>query len=244
MSYVIANMVGRNEADQYLPQVLKRLTNQVDYICFTDDCSDDGTAELAASFGASVHIMPTPTFSTDEGLLRQTSWTHLESVIKKLDISDLMPNIFVLAIDCDEELYETRYDLHHLASQSVYDVLSVDFYHMWNETQFRVDKAWAPHGSSRYFRYFPGGTFADRKLACGSEPTYVQESIRLGKYYRNTGLKMKHLSYIKDEDKIAKYRRYAKIDGGAYHANAHIESILDPNPTLIDWIFEDDDATA
>lgn len=244
MSYVIANMVGRNEADQYLPQVLERLVNQVDHICFTDDCSDDETAELASSFGASVAKMSSPTFSSDEGLLRQTSWINLESTLKSLGVLESEPNIFVLAIDCDEELYETRYDLHHLASQSVYDVLSIDFYHMWNKTQFRVDKAWAPHGSSRFFRYLPGGSFAERKLACGSEPTYVQELIRSGKMYRNTGLKMKHLSYIKDEDKLAKYKRYAKIDGGAYHANAHIESILDPAPILIDWIFEDDNASA
>jgi hypothetical protein len=46
---------------------------------------------------------------------------------------------------------------------------------------------------------------------------------------------MKHLSYIKDEDKKAKFDRYMKLDGGAFHANNHILSIMDEDPVLVDW---------
>lgn len=231
MTKLVANIVGRNEADKYLHRVLSRLRDQVDMICFTDDHSDDDTAQIAANYGAIVQQMSEPTFNTHEGKLRQASWEHLEQCIG--DDHDY----FVLAIDCDEELYETRVPIRELINQSMFDVLNIEFYHMWNENQFRVDKAWAPHPSSRLFRFLPNGVFQQRQLACGSEPMYVQALIRQGRYYPQSGLVMKHLSYITDEDKRAKYDRYAKIDGGIYHANSHIESILDPNPFLVDWAY-------
>lgn len=231
MTKLIANIVGRNEADKYLDRILSRLADQVDEICFTDDHSDDNTAGIAASYGAHVMVMPEPTFMTHEGKLRQASWEHLESVVGNDH------DWFVLAIDCDEELYDPGNVISSILDQNHFDVANIQFYHMWNETQFRVDKAWAPHPSSRLFRYFSNGVFQQRALACGSEPMYVQGLIRAGKYLGNSGLVMKHLSYIKDEDKQAKYERYAKIDGGAFHANTHIESILDKEPFLIDWSY-------
>jgi len=221
---ILANMVVRNESPHYLHQVLSRLKDQVDEIIVTDDCSDDDTANIAESYGAKVQVMPEPTFSIHEGRLRQASWDHFENYADN--------NTWCLAIDADEELYVTKHSLEQLMDDMRLDVYSIEFYHMWNPTQYRIDKAWHPHGSSRMFRYKEGGRFKDRALACGSEPTYVQEDIAAGRFYSNTGLKMKHLSYIKDEDKKKKYERYAAIDGGKFHANAHIESILDPIDTI------------
>jgi len=228
---IIANMIGRNESDKYLHRVLGRLRTQVDTIVFTDDCSDDDTAEIAASYDAHVFKMNQPTFKVHEGALRQQSWINLESV---LDGDDY----FVLAIDCDEMLYETTVSLEDLAQQDRYPVISIEFYHMWNENQFRIDKAWKPHPSTRFFRYFPGGTFAQRQLACGSEPTYVPDLARRGQFMADSGLVMKHLSYIEDADKKDKYDRYMALDGGAFHANTHIQSIMDENPVLADWKWE------
>lgn len=230
MAKIVANMIGRNESDKYLKRVLARVAEQVDLITFTDDCSTDDTAAIAESFGAKVMVMPEPTFSTNEGKLRQASWEHLEGSITHDD------HWHVLAIDCDEMLYETKHTLRDLI-ETRFQVFNITFFHMWNENQFRFDKAWHPHNSSRFFKYHPNGFFLDRALACGSEPTYVQQLIRQGYFMEDSGLLMKHLSYILDEDKQAKYERYAKIDGGAFHANAHIESILDTSPALADWIW-------
>lgn len=234
MVKIVANLIGRNESDKYLRPVLERVAKQVDLITFTDDCSTDDTADIAASYGAKVFRMNEPTFSSNEGKLRQASWEHLERQITPGD------EWYVLAIDCDEMLFQTTHTLHDLAATNS-KVFNIIFFHMWNETQFRYDKAWRPHPSSRFFQYLPGGFFLDRALACGSEPTYVQQLIRQGYYMEDSGLLMKHLSYIKDEDKQAKYDRYAKIDGGAFHANTHLESILDTNPSLADWNWFDED---
>lgn len=229
---IVANMIGRNEAESYLVPVLERLSKQVDMIVFTDDKSEDDTPNIAERFGARVFQMPEPTFSNNEGRIRQQSWENLQTVIPTEDC-------FILAIDCDEMLYQTRYTLEQLALQDSYQVINIEFFHMWNEDQFRVDKAWRPHPSSRMFKYLPGGNFLDRQLACGSEPTYVQQLIRSGLFLKDSGLCMKHLSYIKDDDKKSKFDRYMKLDGGAFHANAHILSIMDEDPQLIDWAWED-----
>lgn len=229
MSKLIANMVIRNEADKYLERVLSRLVNQVDEICITDDCSDDNSIEIAKSFGAHVFSMDEPTFMRNEGLLRQQAWYNLESII------DNTKNTWILAIDADEELYATTYSLEDLTEQGAFEVIPIEFYHMWNEESFRVDKAWRPTKSTRLFKYYENGKFLNRALACGSEPTYVMELIRRGKFMQESGLKMKHLSYIKNEDKKAKYDRYMAIDGGAFHSNAHIISIMDQQVSLMPW---------
>lgn len=226
---IIANMIGRNEADRYLPLVLDRLSKQVDVICFTDDCSDDDTIEVANSFWR-VHTQktPEPMFETNEGALRTFAWRFLEQVAR--------PGDWVLSIDCDELLYcpeDSTLDV--LLHQDKYDILGIVFFHMWNETHYRTDKAWAPNVSTRLFRYQEGGVFKQRKLACGAEPTYVEQAVRQGRFFPSQVLRMKHLGYMKDSDKQMKYERYMRLDGGNFHSLSHLESILDPEPTLESW---------
>jgi glycosyltransferase involved in cell wall biosynthesis len=227
---IIAQMVGRNEASKYLPEVLERLKSQVDEIVFTDDCSDDDTAEIASKY-ANVYKTPKPMFTTHEGRLRRYAWLNLENHAAEGD--------WIIAIDCDEMLYDssdiTKTDIRQILNSSEKDVVNVRFYHMWNNTQYRVDKLWAPNNSSRIFRFMSGAMFRDRALACGSEPTYVTDLINQRNYFVNSNLIMQHLGYIKDEDKQSKYERYSTLDGGEFHALNHINSIVDPNPVLINW---------
>ena len=224
MPRLIANMVARNEASEYLPEVLERLRNQVDVIVFTDDASTDDTVKVAEQYVDHIMVMDEPTFCVHEGDLRQASWNFLESSAAPVD------GDWVLAIDADEFLYETKKSARELIQTQDYTIINVDFYHMWNETHFRVDGGWRPHGSTRLFKWRPGGIFKSSKVACGSEPTFVASDLV---YFRHlfmadSGLKMKHLSYIKDADKKKKYDRYTEIDGGKFHANSHINSIIDP----------------
>ncbi len=220
-------MVGKNESNRFLEPVLQRLSTQVDKIIFTDDCSDDNTAEIASKY-AEVFKTDKTLFTENEGNLRSNAWRNLEKFAKEGD--------WVVAIDCDEMLYQDRdLDLKHVLDQSPYDVVNVRFYHMWNETQYRVDKLWAPNNSSRIFRYRDHGTFFDKKLACGSEPTYVVEWVRQRNYFLHSGLMMQHLGYVRDEDKVSKYNRYISIDKGEFHNLQHIESIMDTNFVLVNW---------
>ena len=224
---LIAQMVGKNEGSRFLEDVLIRLSGQVDKIVFTDDCSDDNTIDIASKY-AEVFSNEETLFNKHEGNLRSKAWKNLEKIAKEGD--------WIIAIDCDEKLYhEEGLELKKVLQQSAFDVVNVRFYHMWNESQYRVDKLWAPNNSSRIFRYKNGGTFFDRKLACGSEPTYVVEWIQQRNYWVHSGLRMQHLGYIKDEDKQMKYERYMSIDKGEFHNIKHIESIIDTNPVLLNW---------
>lgn len=227
---IYAQMVGRNEEGRYLEEVLDRLSQQVDKIIFTDDCSDDNTAKIAAKY-CEVYSTPEPLFTKHEGQLRAFAWGHMSQHAKLGD--------WIIAIDCDEMLYNkndiSNIDISSVLANSPYDVVNVRFYHMWNETQWRTDKLWAPNNSSRIFKFRENGGFANRKLACGSEPTYVLEWIRARNFWLHSGLVMKHLGYVKDEDKISKHQRYSTLDGGEFHAINHINSIIDKNPVLVDW---------
>lgn len=220
-------MVGKNESSRFLKDVLERISSQVDKIVFTDDCSEDDTADIAGNY-AEVFKNDETLFEKNEGHLRSRAWKNLEKVAKEGD--------WIVAIDCDEMLYhEDGLDIKKVLHQSPYDVVNVRFYHMWNENQYRVDKLWAPNNSSRIFRYKNGGTFFDRKLACGSEPTYVVDWIGQRNYWVHSGLVMQHLGYIRDEDKQIKHQRYMSLDKGEFHNIKHIESIIDENPVLINW---------
>src|SRR5689334_21460540 len=127
---LIANMVCRNEANRCLPEVLDHLRTIVDTIVFTDDCSDDNSAEIAHSYGAMVYKMDEPTFVVHEGRLRTEAWKNLTKHAK--------PGDWILAIDSDEKLWASKPNmtLQSLMSQQQYDVLNIEFVHMWNDHQY------------------------------------------------------------------------------------------------------------
>lgn len=225
---LIAQMVARNESNRYLEEVLEHLQSIADVIVFTDDCSTDDTVEIAKSFNCKVFEAgwDTPLFESDESALRFAAWKNLEQIAK--------PGDWVLGIDADEKLYGTE-RLPELLTQTEYDILGIVHFQMWSRTHFRVDGAWYPHMSTRFFRYQEGGTYKSKQLAGGSEPTYVEDLCRSGKMLQNTGLKIMHLGYARDEDKQAKYDRYMVLDGGRFHSLPHLQSIIDTNPTLDSW---------
>lgn len=229
MAKIISQMVARNEADRFLPEVLDHLSKIVDIMVFTDDCSDDKTLEIAESYPnchAFASAWDEPYWAVNEGEFRNKAWANLEKFAE--------PGDWILAIDADEKLFSPE-PLMDVANKNDVDILGISFYHMWNATHYRVDKAWKPNVSSRMFKFFPNGHFNLRKLACGSEPTYIQDLIHQGRAWWSAPLRMQHLGYTRDEDKQAKYERYMKLDAGDFHARTHIESILDPNPTLVPW---------
>ncbi len=227
---IIAQMVGKNESSRSLVTVLERLKRQVDKIVFTDDCSTDNTAEIAREY-AEVYVNKESLFTKNEGELRSVAWKNLEEHASEGD--------WIIAIDCDEKLYNVKdissVDIKNVLAKSPYDVVNVKFYHMWNEKQYRVDKLWAPNNSSRIFRFKLDGKFLNKKLACGSEPTYVMHDIQRRNYWVDSGLIMQHLGYTYSQDKENKYMRYMNLDKGQFHNIKHIESIIDSNPTLINW---------
>jgi glycosyltransferase involved in cell wall biosynthesis len=77
-------MVARNEQDRYLEECLARLSNQVDKIIFTDDCSTDGTPDIARKY-AEVYSTSENLFIKHEGQLRSEAWANLSKHAKPGD---------------------------------------------------------------------------------------------------------------------------------------------------------------
>lgn len=227
----IAQMIGRNEAQRYVREVLEHLVPMVDMIVYTDDASLDETPDIFREFGAHVYQNAESLFNVHEGRLRQSAW---ENLAHHAQVGD-----WIIAIDCDEKLYATNpsKSLSDLLQTTQYHALAVEFVHMWNDRQYRIDKAWAPAPQSRIFRYVDGSPIPDNQLACGSAPEYVRLMELTGKVLPDTGLVMQHLGYMREQDRRKKHERYMKIDGGRFHSLPHLQSILDPDPTLVNWEF-------
>ncbi|MFC1764611.1 glycosyltransferase family 2 protein [Planctomycetota bacterium] len=229
MFKLIAQMIGRNEEARYVRDVLTHLSPLVDSIVYTDDASNDKTPDIFREFGAHVYTNESARFNVHEGQLRQAAWDNLG---RHAQIGD-----WILAIDCDEKLFTTCPDksLGGILETKKYHAIAITFYHMWNDRQYRTDKAWAPSPQARIFRYIDGCPFTDRALACGSGPEYVQYCEMTGNMLPDTGLVMQHFGYLREPDRQAKYDRYMEIDGGRYHELSHLQSIVDPQPVLSDW---------
>jgi len=222
---IIANMIGRDEVGRYLEKVLTELQVHVDEIVFTDDGSKDNTFVLAKHLGCDVIRLDDSIFETNESLLREISWDHLRSVADEGD--------WIISIDADEILFPPA-PIRELLLNTNKSVVMAEFYHMWNQTHYRVDKAWKPDCQPRIFKFYREGHIMKRSLACGQYPTYVKQMIRDGKT-EDLGIKMQHWGYARDEDKVAKFDKYMRIDGGKFHSLSHLESIVDENPTLKEW---------
>jgi glycosyltransferase involved in cell wall biosynthesis len=227
---LIANMVVKNEVDRYLEEVLSDLLLYVDKIVITDDASTDNTVEVCKRYTPHVYSNAESLFCVDEAALRQSSINNLGK--------HASPGDWILAIDADEIIWSTRAPIKELIRTTKYDVISLEFINMWNPTHYRVDKMWKPTLCTKLFRYVKNGKIKDRKLACGSEPTYVEDAVRKGRWLRDSGLKIQHLGYMFDEDKKIKYDRYMEIDGGKFHSGNHLKSIMDKKVELLPWDFE------
>lgn len=223
----IAQVVGRNEADRYLHDMLSNISQYVDLIVFTDDASTDDTPNIAEGYGAKVFQNPEQMFNKHEGKLRATAWSNLSMFANEGD--------WIISIDCDEIFYPRSEANLHKWMDSPYEVLGITFYHMWNEDSYRVDKLWAPTMSTRMYRYHEGGTYKDSALACGAEPQYVFRYVRTGRFAKNTGFRMKHMGYARNQDKVSKFNRYMELDKGKYHNINHLHSIIDNEVKVQPW---------
>lgn len=164
-----------------------------------------------------------PSFMEHEGRFRQAAWRSFESMV--------LPQVgdWVLALDCDEVMVAdgALQDSIALAIEMAQEAgavgVDLPIPEVWDIVEGkpwqRLDGYWAMLSAPRLFAYRPGGQFADRAMACGSVPTYVQEGHLSSQTY---GLAVAHLGYIDPVDRVEKYERYVGRDG---HGSGHVASI-------------------
>lgn len=226
-------MVTKNEARRYLELALQAVCPVVDEMFVFDDRSTDETLDVAASYGCHTWQRPehVPAFLEHEGRFRQAAWDRFCATVVP-DAGD-----WVLAVDADEILLaanDARQTLLEAADHAqrrgeparvikipeVFDVRCGWPY-------IRVDGWWGRIQGSRFFVYRPDGVYADKPMACGSEPTYIPS----GRGEVIEGLWLLHLGYAAKADRVEKYRRYSGRSG---HGDTHVASIL-KEPDLARW---------
>lgn len=227
MTKIFGLMVTKDEGSRYLGPVLRRLQSLVDEVFVFDDRSEDDTVGIASKEGAHVHVreVDRPSFLENESAFRLNGQRAFEKALgpKQGD--------WILCLDADEMLsFEDRERevLEQLteAGRPVKFRVAEAFDLVNGQPFIRVDGYWRDITAVRYYPWKPAGQFPDRRMACGSVPTYAMEGVS-----QVTNPTILHYGYATAEDRIKKYARYI---AGSGHNSKHIDSIL-RHPTLVAW---------
>ena len=220
---IIAHMVvGSGESDRFLAAVLGRVLDWADDVHVSLDVdATDADEEVAGRFA--VATRSELAFADHEGRFRESAWRQMEAALSP-ELDD-----YIVCIDADEIIVDAA-AVRKAIKQYAGLRLGVRFHHMWNGTHYRIDGQWAPHVAYIIIPFMENAHHVDRALACGREPSYAQTLPTHGQPVSD----IIHLGYMRDEDKRMKYDRYMALDGGKFHSNAHIQSIMS-TPSLERW---------
>ena len=219
---LVASMITRNELGRYLRPSIAHLREFCDEIRVLDDASDDGTCEwLCEQRGVALAVNEGPSMFEHEGRARQ----------KLLEWTLAAAPDYVLAIDADE--FVTDGAALRRSAEAGGEALTLVMREVWKAGESlwtREDGGWRAHPVPILWRVPPGNPkrlrILDRALACGREPEAVRAAARRG--MRPSGADVLHFGWAREEEREARYRRYAEADGGRFHASAHLNSILWP----------------
>lgn len=240
MTKIYGSMVMKNEADRYLRAVLEHMRPFLDQLFIFDDNSTDDSRMIATQYDTVICPRPAdcPSWIEHEGKFRQSAWGTFEVVMQP------HPGDWILSFDADEFLVRIEDDFSDVRptldrvvenAKNVGDVGVVlpfpEIFDIANGIPMvRTDGLWDTIRGPRLFEYRTGGSWSDRSMGCGSEPTYVAEGPTSS---HNLGLNMLHFGYAKPEEHAARHERYSELlEHG--HSNKHVQSIIQ-KATLQEW---------
>jgi len=223
-------MLVRNESGRHLEMVLKQATKYIDHAVILDDASKDNTVllcqEILQGVPLTLHSNKEPLFH-NEILLRKQLWDMALSTQPE----------WIIILDADEMFEEDApKQLRKLLTNSTtIDYFSFRLFDMWTETHYREDLLWQAHKWYRPFaiRNIPKfeAKWQETPQHCGRFPKNIID-LRGG----TSPLRIKHLGWLRPQDRLEKYYRYKQLDpNGTYGNLEQYLSILDPNPNLVPW---------
>lgn len=228
-SKLTLGMLVHNEADRFLPRVLRHAAHYVDEVVILNDASSDNTISVCRNclrdLPLFIHSNREPGFH-NELQLRKQLWVLLQ---------EQDPD-WILILDADE-LFEERAVLaiNKLIQQTDVDVYGFRTFDFWDSTHYREDSLWQAHLHYKPYllRYQPGFIYQwlETPLHCGRFPVNIKE-LPTGL----SDLRLIHLGWSMAKDRQNKYQRYITLDGdGKYGDIRQYQSILDPSPRLVKW---------
>lgn len=210
-----------NERHRYLERTAPALLSYVDEWVVQDDASTDGTPDYLESLGAHVvEAVDGKRWRQDEGALHN----------RLLQEALMLEPTHVLAIDADEVVLDPaglRAALEH--DSLAYTLTMLE---LWGTSPpvVRHDGGWVPHEVGIAYSVGPRGVgpIAGKKLASPRVPREVVRDVRRRRAHK-TGVAIAHLGWSNPAERERRHARYEELDGGRYHASAHLESILWPD---------------
>ncbi len=209
---------------------MRSISLLIDHAVILDDASEDNTVELCQEI---LQGIPLTLFSNKEPLF------HNEILLRRQlwEMAVKTNPEWIVILDADE-LFEENYPekLRELLSNSPQvDYLSFRLYDLWTETQYRDDPLWQAHKWYRPFivRNIPNfqAQWQETPQHCGRFPKNI-----IGLRGSTSPLRIKHLGWVRPQDRLAKYYRYKQLDpNGTYGNLEQYRSILDPRPNLVAW---------
>ena len=219
---LVAMMLTRNEANRYLKWTIPSLLSFCDEVRVIDDDSVDGTHNILRDYGCIVKRNDRPMFFEHEGRARNAL----------LDFALEGKPDYLFAVDADEIVADGDAIRDALISRtSASGVWNLTMEEVWKaDERFlyeRVDGQWGSRKCPVLFevpaRIPSNWRIADRALACGREPMPVAKA---GVRRAPVVTSLFHLGWANESERETRYDRYVKHDGGAFHASAHLNSIM------------------
>lgn len=227
---LVASLIVKNEMQRYLPECIGHLREFCDQIVVLDDGSTDQTGSWLDD-NADAPMMVVEHLDPDDGFFAGHEGR------KRQQLLDLTLNQFpdwVLNIDADEFVTEPEMIRTYIEGPRPVGTLAME--EVWQaekkELRVRVDGGWRSHPVPCLWSAKLSGQrgrrlqIANRALACGREPEAVR---RLFPRARPTGSSILHFGWANKSGRQARYDRYVTADGGKFHKNAHLDSIMWPD---------------
>jgi Glycosyltransferases, probably involved in cell wall biogenesis len=227
---VTLSMLVKNEANRYLRKVLEHASKYIDRAVILDDGSTDNTVELCKEV-----LKDIPLTIVSNKVSKFNNEIKVRKQLWEMTIAD-NPD-WILCLDADE-IFEDKieYEIKNIINQPYYDYYAFRLYDFWDDEYYREDEYWSAH---KYYRSFLIRYQNNFKYVWNETP------VHCGRFPMNiynlpgaiSNLRIKHLGWSNEKERIEKYDRYMKHDPeGKFGIMKQYESILDKNPNLIKWI--------
>lgn len=230
---LVGSMLVRDELGRYLRDTVSHALSYCDELRVLDDGSTDGSFGWLEAQERVVVRRSSSRFFEHEGRVRQEllEWTL-----------DAYPT-HVVAIDADELIPQGKLLRAALADESRPAGLApawlLSMLELWrlDPPVLRVDGGWSPTLTSCVYRapasrrageLDPQWRIRDVPLACGREPVAVVNAVAEMRAPR-LPIEVLHLGWANPAEREARWRRYAEHDGGRFHADWHLQSIMWPD---------------